>query len=167
MRGVWTSSAPHSLSPMSPRIKWAGRVARSTRMLPRIPHTLPTLECLILGVRIFRRIFFSALAQGLQAAAATGKTDVVTQEAWAQALASALRNLYTYTRARPPSRTLVDPLAAFVDTLSSNPSKRRFSFMSTMPPLFLPSSTDHACAFIAPGCAAPPPLAHVSVSNLT
>lgn len=70
-------------------------------------------------------IFFSALAQGLQSAAAAGKTDVVTQEVWAQALASALRNLYTYTRARPPSRTLVDPLAAFVDALSSNPNDLR------------------------------------------
>lgn len=27
--------------------------------------------------------------------------------------------LYTYTRARPPSRTLVDPLTAFIDTTSS------------------------------------------------
>lgn len=30
---------------------------------------------------------------------------------------SALDKLYTYTRARPPSRTLVDPLAAFIQTL--------------------------------------------------
>jgi hypothetical protein len=34
----------------------------------------------------------------------------------------ALNALYTYTRARPPSRTLVDPLAAFVTTLSLDPS---------------------------------------------
>lgn len=27
--------------------------------------------------------------------------------------------MYTYTRARPPSRTLVDPLAAFIGALSS------------------------------------------------
>ncbi|KAF8757619.1 dihydroxyacetone kinase [Rhizoctonia solani] len=31
--------------------------------------------------------------------------------------AFALERLYTYTRARPPSRTLVDPLAAFVESL--------------------------------------------------
>ncbi|KAJ7052269.1 dihydroxyacetone kinase [Mycena amicta] len=59
-------------------------------------------------------IFFSALAQGVQAAAA-GKTSAATPELWGIALTSALSKLYTYTRARPPSRTLVDPLAAFVD----------------------------------------------------
>ena len=32
----------------------------------------------------------------------------------------ALQNLYTYTRARPPSRTLVDPLDAFVTPLSKS-----------------------------------------------
>jgi triose/dihydroxyacetone kinase / FAD-AMP lyase (cyclizing) len=32
----------------------------------------------------------------------------------------ALRRLYTYTRARPPSRTLVDPLQAFIDTLEAD-----------------------------------------------
>jgi len=30
--------------------------------------------------------------------------------------------LYTYTRARPPSRTLVDPFAAFVDAFTARPS---------------------------------------------
>ena len=35
---------------------------------------------------------------------------------WTTALTSTLAKLYTYTRARPPSRTLVDPLAAFVET---------------------------------------------------
>lgn len=29
----------------------------------------------------------------------------------------ALNRLYTYTRARPPSRTLIDPLTAFVNAL--------------------------------------------------
>ncbi|THH21500.1 hypothetical protein EW146_g62 [Bondarzewia mesenterica] len=66
------------------------------------------------------RIFFSALAQGLQSEA-DGKTRVATREVWAAALASALGRLYTYTRARPPSRTLVDPVAAFVDAFSKNP----------------------------------------------
>ena len=30
--------------------------------------------------------------------------------------------MYTYTRARPPSRTLVDPLQAFIETLAKSPS---------------------------------------------
>lgn len=40
----------------------------------------------------------------------------VTPELWGRALLSALSKLYTYTRARPPSRTLVDPLSAFIET---------------------------------------------------
>ena len=43
----------------------------------------------------------------------------MTKEIWSEALKSALAKLYTYTRARPPSRTLVDPLAAFVDTFTT------------------------------------------------
>ncbi|KAK7044661.1 dihydroxyacetone kinase [Favolaschia claudopus] len=58
-------------------------------------------------------IFFSALAQGIQATA--NGTSTVTPEVWGNALSAALNKLYTYTRARPPSRTLVDPLAAFID----------------------------------------------------
>jgi dihydroxyacetone kinase len=38
---------------------------------------------------------------------------------WCTALEAALARLYTYTRARPPSRTLVDPLAAFIGALPS------------------------------------------------
>jgi dihydroxyacetone kinase len=34
----------------------------------------------------------------------------------------ALNQLYRYTRARPPSRTLVDPLASFVGTLAYDPA---------------------------------------------
>ncbi|EIN05986.1 dihydroxyacetone kinase [Punctularia strigosozonata HHB-11173 SS5] len=62
-------------------------------------------------------IFFSGVAQGLQAA-----TDVspVTPSGWAQALSTALDKLYTYTRARRPSRTLVDPLSAFVETFAES-----------------------------------------------
>ncbi|KAJ3782326.1 Dak1 domain-containing protein [Lentinula aff. detonsa] len=56
-------------------------------------------------------IFFSALAQGLQPSSSTMKVD------WPYALHHALTKLYTYTRARPPSRTLVDPLDAFVNSL--------------------------------------------------
>jgi dihydroxyacetone kinase len=44
----------------------------------------------------------------------------MTGERWGQALVIALDKLYTYTRARPPSRTLVDPLAAFIDTFNKS-----------------------------------------------
>ncbi|KAL4260125.1 dihydroxyacetone kinase (DAK) family protein [Pleurotus pulmonarius] len=60
-------------------------------------------------------IFFSALAQGLQSNLPGGHT---VAKAWSVSLSSALEKLYTYTRARPPSRTLVDPLAAFIDMLA-------------------------------------------------
>jgi len=59
-------------------------------------------------------IFFSALAQGLHASSL--KNGNVTP-VWGDALDSALTKLYMYTRARRPSRTLVDPLSAFVETL--------------------------------------------------
>ncbi|KAI0343088.1 dihydroxyacetone kinase [Trametopsis cervina] len=62
-------------------------------------------------------IFFSALAQALASSSAT----TLTPKLWSQGLTSALRSLYTYTRARPPSRTLVDPLQAFIDALASSP----------------------------------------------
>ena len=57
------------------------------------------------------RIFFSALAQGLHSS-----TEEIN---WSGALDSALNKLYTYTRARRPSRTLVDPLSAFVGSFVS------------------------------------------------
>ncbi|CAL1715006.1 unnamed protein product [Somion occarium] len=56
-------------------------------------------------------IFFSALAQGLQSNRSPNTTSV-DSTLWASAASSALTKLYTYTRARPPSRTLVDPLDA-------------------------------------------------------
>ncbi|KAI0657998.1 dihydroxyacetone kinase [Cubamyces menziesii] len=62
-------------------------------------------------------IFFSALAQGLQAHHAGSQT--LTPALWSAALSSALSKLYTYTRARPPSRTLVDPLATFIEALAA------------------------------------------------
>ncbi|KAJ6480947.1 dihydroxyacetone kinase [Mycena sanguinolenta] len=62
-------------------------------------------------------IFFSALAQGIQSSA--GGATTATPELWGSALSAALTKLYTYTRARPPSRTLVDPLAAFVDAFGN------------------------------------------------
>ena len=42
-------------------------------------------------------------------------TDSVTHQL-------ALNNLYEYTLARPPSRTLVDPLSTFILTLALSPS---------------------------------------------
>lgn len=54
------------------------------------------------------------MAQGLQASAS--KSGNVTPEVWGHALNFALVKLYTYTRARRPSRTLVDPLSTFIET---------------------------------------------------
>ena len=67
---------------------------------------------------MIKSIFFSALAQGLQANRSPNST-VVDANLWAASLTSALQKLYTYTRARPPSRTLVDPLDAFITKLAS------------------------------------------------
>jgi len=57
-------------------------------------------------------IFFSALARGLHSSSAEAID-------WGGALDSALNGLYAYTRARRPSRTLVDPLSAFVESFVS------------------------------------------------
>ncbi|KAM6497094.1 dihydroxyacetone kinase [Amanita muscaria] len=62
-------------------------------------------------------IFFSGLAQGLHQL--TQGESTVTGIGWVNAGRIALDKLYSYTRARPPSRTLVDPLAAFVTHLTS------------------------------------------------
>jgi len=66
-------------------------------------------------------IFFSALALGLQTS--HKGSGALTPEQWSQALTSALDKLYTYTRARPPSRTLVDPLEAFVKAIAASRGK--------------------------------------------
>ncbi|KZT18331.1 dihydroxyacetone kinase [Neolentinus lepideus HHB14362 ss-1] len=63
-------------------------------------------------------IFFSALAQGLQQSARSQSTT--SSQIWTQAVSSALAKLYTYTRARAPSRTLIDPLAAFAEALPND-----------------------------------------------
>ncbi|KAG8698669.1 Dihydroxyacetone kinase 2 [Ceratobasidium sp. 395] len=57
-------------------------------------------------------IYLSALAQGLQNTSAEP-----TRAEYASAASFALDRLYTYTRARPPSRTLIDPLEAFIKSL--------------------------------------------------
>ena len=46
-----------------------------------------------------------------------GTPKVVNDESWTAALIFALQRLYTYTRARRPSRTLIDPLDAFVESI--------------------------------------------------
>jgi dihydroxyacetone kinase len=56
------------------------------------------------------------LAQGLQTPHRGGEPEA-TKDVWAGALTAAINKLYTYTRARPPSRTLVDPLSAFIDAI--------------------------------------------------
>jgi len=83
---------------------------RYTRTFFSTAHPFP-------AEKILFRIFFSALAQGIQESAKGGE---LTRERWGQALVTAQDKLYTYTRARPPSRTLVDPLAAFIDTYNSS-----------------------------------------------
>ena len=62
-------------------------------------------------------IWFSGLVQALRDVVEQEQVKEVTLPVWTKALRIALNKLYTYTRARPPSRTLVDPLAAFVQTL--------------------------------------------------
>lgn len=65
------------------------------------------------------RIFFSSLAQGLYEACSPSN-NLADRTVWSVALSSALTRLYHYTRARPPSRTLVDPLDAFISTLQQD-----------------------------------------------
>jgi len=62
-------------------------------------------------------IFFSGLVQGLYEVTESDGKNGVNKEVWTKALRIALNKLYMYTRARPPSRTLVDPLAEFVGRL--------------------------------------------------
>jgi len=68
-------------------------------------------------------IFFSALAQAL--ATTSSGAGVVGAPDWSRAVSVAREQLYAYTRARPPSRTLVDPLAAFTDAFSADPADLR------------------------------------------
>ncbi|KIJ55374.1 hypothetical protein M422DRAFT_23969 [Sphaerobolus stellatus SS14] len=60
-------------------------------------------------------IFFSALVQGLHES--VEDQNSFSLQIWRKALRIALNKLYTYTMARPPSRTLIDPLAALVQAL--------------------------------------------------
>ncbi|GAA6004485.1 hypothetical protein JCM10207_000748 [Rhodosporidiobolus poonsookiae] len=67
-------------------------------------------------------IGLSGLSKGLLQAAKEKGTEEATAEVWARGLELALNTLYRYTRARPPSRTLIDPLSSFILTFSSDPS---------------------------------------------
>jgi dihydroxyacetone kinase len=64
-------------------------------------------------------IFISGLAKSLREQC-DGGADEASEGVWASAAEAALTTLYRYTRARPPSRTLVDPLQAFVESLRAN-----------------------------------------------
>jgi dihydroxyacetone kinase len=63
-------------------------------------------------------ITFNALAAGV------AKQDIddeaCTAKTWSIALSHAVESLYKYTNARPPSRTLVDPLDAFTKTFAGS-----------------------------------------------
>jgi hypothetical protein len=62
-------------------------------------------------------ITFNALAAGLRN---QDLTSASTAKNWSIALSHALESLYKYTNARPPSRTLVDPLDAFIRALAES-----------------------------------------------
>ncbi|KAF8332086.1 Dak1 domain-containing protein [Cantharellus anzutake] len=71
-------------------------------------------------------IYFSALTSALRRVTeASPETDYANLDVWASAAKEALKALYQYTLARPPSRTLIDPLAAFTLALQS-PSSESF-----------------------------------------
>ena len=64
-------------------------------------------------------IWMNALAGGFTN---TGSASFST---WSNALSHALSSLCNYTNARPPSRTLMDPLFAFTETLASSQNLRQ------------------------------------------
>ncbi|KAG8873587.1 Dihydroxyacetone kinase 2 [Tulasnella sp. 331] len=61
-------------------------------------------------------IFFSGLINAL-CDVASSDASMITADIWAESARYALETLMKYTRARPPSRTLMDPLTAFVEQL--------------------------------------------------
>ncbi|KAJ9106007.1 hypothetical protein QFC19_003343 [Naganishia cerealis] len=64
-------------------------------------------------------IWTNALAAGF----GTSSSQSATSAAWSSALAHALHTLYKYTSARAPSRTLIDPLAAFTEHFTQSQGK--------------------------------------------
>ncbi|BGP12610.1 hypothetical protein JCM10213v2_000527 [Rhodosporidiobolus nylandii] len=67
-------------------------------------------------------IGLSGLSKGLLEAAKEKGAEEATPQVWARGLELALNTLYRYTRARPPSRTLIDPLSSFILTYSADPT---------------------------------------------
>lgn len=65
-------------------------------------------------------IWSNALASGLSLSAKSASSTTATSPIWASALSHALKVLYTYTAARRPSRTLVDPLEAFTEAFAES-----------------------------------------------
>ncbi|KAI5476272.1 putative dihydroxyacetone kinase 1 [Pseudohyphozyma bogoriensis] len=68
-------------------------------------------------------IWSNALAAGLSKAAKESGAKSADAAVWAAALEHALSVLYTYTAARRPSRTLVDPLDAFTAAFGASKGK--------------------------------------------
>ncbi|KAM0754935.1 dihydroxyacetone kinase 1 [Meredithblackwellia eburnea MCA 4105] len=64
-------------------------------------------------------IWSNALAAGISKAAKAQNTSSATASVWAEALSHALSVLFSYTAARRPSRTLIDPLHAFTDAFAA------------------------------------------------
>jgi dihydroxyacetone kinase len=62
-------------------------------------------------------ITFNALAAGF---VKQDSNETCTAKMWSIALSHAVESLYKYTNARPPSRTLVDPLDAFTKTFAES-----------------------------------------------
>lgn len=109
-----------NLLPQARQVQLAGLVQLS-EMLWEV-HLVRCIGMLVHILYIFIRlnssnsIYLSALAQSLQKTS-TGSASEPTRAEYASAAEFALDRLYNYTRARPPSRTLVDPLEAFVKSL--------------------------------------------------
>ncbi|KAK4702783.1 triose/dihydroxyacetone kinase / FAD-AMP lyase (cyclizing), partial [Phenoliferia sp. Uapishka_3] len=65
-------------------------------------------------------IWSNGLAAGLSRAAKNQNSKTATASVWAEALSHALETLFTYTAARRPSRTLIDPLHAFTVSFAAS-----------------------------------------------
>lgn len=65
-------------------------------------------------------LFFNGLAAAVPKVASDSKASNANAAVWAESASQALNTLYGYTAARRPSRTLVDPLSAFVEAYSKS-----------------------------------------------
>jgi triose/dihydroxyacetone kinase / FAD-AMP lyase (cyclizing) len=73
-------------------------------------------------------IFFSSLSKSLISVSQSSSSseNLATPQTWARSLELSLNSLYNYTRARPPSRTLVDPLESFIIKFVQEPTYEGF-----------------------------------------